>query len=74
MVITFVAHRADTPAGSPVAVPIPDAPVVVWVIFVNAELIHSVGAEEAVLTVFAGVTVIVPVALISAQAPLIEIV
>ena len=74
MVITFNAHRADTPAGSPIAEPMPVAPVVVCVIFVNAELMQSVGAEEATLTLFAGVTVIVPVALISAQAPLIEIV
>ena len=73
MVITFDAHRADTPAGSPVTVPIPVAPVVVWVIFVKAELMHSVGAEEATLTVLAGVTIIVPVALLSPQLPIIEI-
>ena len=36
MVITFADHDAETPAGSPVGVPIPEAPVVVWVIFVNA--------------------------------------
>ena len=63
MVITFATHDADTPAGSPVAVPMPVAPVVVWVIFVIAVFIHTVGAEEATLTVFAGVTIIVPVAL-----------
>jgi hypothetical protein len=42
-------------------------------LYVNAELMQSVGAEEATLTVFAGVTIIVPIALISAQAPIIEI-
>ena len=35
MVIILDAHAAVTPAGRPVAVPIPDAPVVTCVIFVN---------------------------------------
>jgi hypothetical protein len=43
-------HAALTPAGRPVAVPIPVAPVVEWVILVNAVLIHNVGVEEAALT------------------------
>ena len=63
MVITLADHAADTPEGSPVAVPIPVAPVVACVIFVKAVLMQRVGAEEAGLTVFAGVTTIVPVAL-----------
>ena len=63
MVITLADHAADTPEGSPVAVPIPVAPVVVWVIFVKAVLMQSVGVEEARPTVLAGVTIIVPVAL-----------
>ena len=62
MVITFDAHAAVTPAGSPVAVPIPVAPVVVCVIFVNAVLIHTVGVEEADETVLFEFTLIVPVA------------
>ena len=62
MVIAFDAHDAVTPAGRPVAVPMPVAPVVVCVIAVNAVLIHRVGAEDAVPTVLSGVTVIVPVA------------
>ena len=62
MVIVLAAHAAVTPAGKPVAVPIPVAPVVVCVIAVNAVLIHNVGVLDAALTVFAGVTVIVPVA------------
>jgi len=62
-------HAAITPVGNPVAVLIPVAPVVVWVIAVRAVLIHKVGVEEAVPTVFAAVTVIVPVALITAQPP-----
>ena len=69
MVIVLEDHAADTPVGKPVAVPIPVAPVVVWVIAVRAVLIHKVGVEEAVPTVFAAVTVIVPVALITAQPP-----
>ena len=62
IVTVFDAHAAVTPAGRPVAVPIPVAPVVVCVIFVNAVLIHSVGAEEVAPAVLSGVTVMVPVA------------
>ena len=62
MVIKFDAHAAVTPAGNPVAVPMPVAPVVVIVILVRAVLIHNVGVEDGVPAVFAGVTVIVPVA------------
>jgi hypothetical protein len=46
----------------------PDAPVVVWVIFVNAVLIHTVGVE-ADETVFFGFTLIVPVAFNVSQPP-----
>ena len=62
MVIVFDAHAAVTPAGRPVATPIPVAPVVVWVMAVRAVLIHKVGEDDATLTVLSGVTVIVPVA------------
>jgi hypothetical protein len=58
MVIVFEAHTAVTPAGNPVAVPIPVAPVVVCVIFVNKVFIHKVSTEDAAPTVLAGVTVI----------------
>ena len=51
MVIVFDAHAADIPAGNPVEVPIPVAPVVVCVILVKAVLIQSVGVEEAAPTV-----------------------
>ena len=44
-------HAALTPAGNPVAVPIPVAPVVVCVILVKAVLMHKVGVEDAALTV-----------------------
>ena len=57
------AHAAVIPAGNPDAVPIPVAPVVVWVIGIKAVLIYKVGVEEGALTVFAAVTVMVPVAL-----------
>ena len=43
MVRVLDAHTAVTPAGRPVGVPIPVAPVVVLVMFVKAVLIHSVG-------------------------------
>ena len=69
MVIVFADQEAVTPVGKPVGVPIPVAPVVVWVIFgVNAELIHKVVVTPEV-TVFDGVTVIVPVALTLPQPP-----
>ena len=57
------------PAGRPVAVPIPVAPVVVCVIFVIAVFTQTVGVDEAELTVLFGVTVIVPVALIVPHPP-----
>jgi len=62
-------HAALTPAGNPVGVPIPVAPVVVCVIAVRAVLIQSVGVEDAALTVLLGVTVIVPVAVTVPQPP-----
>jgi hypothetical protein len=51
MVMTSDDHAALTPAGRPVAVPIPVAPVVEWVISVNAVFIHNVGVEDAAVTV-----------------------
>ena len=69
MVIVFNAQSAITPAGKPVAVPIPVAPIVAKVIFVNALLIHNVGADEGLPTVLASVTVIVPVAFTEPQPP-----
>ena len=47
IVMTFDAQLAVTPAGSPVAVPIPVVPEVVCVILVIVVLTHSVGEEEA---------------------------
>jgi hypothetical protein len=49
--------------------PIPVAPVVVCVIAVSAVLIHTVGVDEATLTVLVAVTVMDPVALILPQPP-----
>ena len=69
MVIVFEAQDAVTPAGRPVAVPMPVAPVVVCVIAVRAVLRHSVGVAEAVEAVFTGVTVMVPVASTLPQPP-----
>ena len=70
MVIVFDAHAAVTPAGKPVGVPMPVAPVVAMVILVNGVLMHKVGEDDGVPAVFAGVTVIVPVALTAPQPPL----
>ena len=52
IVMVLLAQAAVTPAGRPVAVPMPVAPVVVCVILVKAELIHSVGVDEGVPAVF----------------------
>ena len=69
IVIVFNVQVAVTPAGRPVAVPIPVAPVVVWVIFGDkAVLIHKFVVIPAV-AVFNGLTVIVPVALTVPQPP-----
>ena len=63
MVIVLDAQEAVKPAGKPVGVPIPVAPVVVCVIFGDkAVLIHNVVVIPEV-TVFNGITVIVPIAL-----------
>ena len=62
IVIVLFAHAAVTPEGKPVAVPIPVAPVVVWLIDGDkAVLIQTEGEEDAAVTVFCN-TVIVPVA------------
>ena len=67
IVIVLLAQLAVTPAGKPVAEPIPVAPVVLCVMFVMGVLIQTVGLELAALTVFKGVTVMVPIALSKAQ-------
>ena len=69
MVIVLPDHAALTPAGSPLAAPIPLAPAVEWVILVSAVFIHNVGVEEAADTVLVGVTVIVPVAFTAPHPP-----
>jgi hypothetical protein len=65
MVITLLAQVALTPAGSPVALPMPVAPVVACVIFGNNVPIQMVGVLEAgpTVMVMVFVTVIVPNAL-----------
>ena len=69
IVITFDAQLAVTPAGSPVAAPIPVAPVVACVILVSAVLTHNVGVEEAAPAELTAVTVMVPVAVTDEQPP-----
>ena len=71
IVSTFEVHAAVTPAGSPVAVPIPVAPVVVRVMLVSTVLIQSVGFEDAVPAVFTGETVKTPLGcVVTFQKPL----
>ena len=62
MVITSFDHNAVTPAGKPIAVPMPVASVVLCVILAKGELMHKVGVLDAIPTVLV-LTVIVPVAL-----------
>ena len=50
--ITSDDQDALTPDGKPVAEPIPVAPVVEWVMSVNAVLIHNVGELDPEPTVF----------------------
>ena len=70
LIVTVLEDQdAVTPAGRPVAVPIPVAPVVTCVIAVKAVLMHRVGVEEAVPAVLSGVTVMVPVAFALPQPP-----
>ncbi len=62
MVMMFAAQDADTPAGRPMAAPIPVAPVVEYVIVVIGLLIQtdwlSVPAPEVRVMVLLGVSVI----------------
>ena len=67
--IILEAQVAITPAGRPIAVPIPVAPIVVCVIAVKDELIHTVGVEDGALTILSGRTMITPTALSRPQPP-----
>ncbi len=51
MVMVLLAQEAETPAGNPVAIPIPCDPEVVCVMFGMAALMQTVGKLEAALTV-----------------------
>ena len=65
------AHVAVTPAGSPVAVPMPVAPVVVIVIAgVSAVLTQSVGVLDGAEAVLPGVTVTATLKGLPAQVPI----
>ena len=69
MVIMLDAQAAVTPAGKPVAAPMPVAPVVACVMLVIGVLIQGVGDEEAAPAVISGVTLNVPVAFALPQPP-----
>ena len=69
MVMVFEAKEAVTPAGKPVAAPMPVAPVVVWVMLGEiAVLTHKVVVVPEVTVLF-GLIIIVPVALTLPQPP-----
>ena len=71
IVITLPDQAAVTPAGNPVAVPMPVALVVACVIFVKAVFTVSVGVDDAAAAAQAGValTVIPPIAFTLPQPP-----
>jgi hypothetical protein len=70
IVIVFPNQEAETPAGSPVAAPIPVAPVVVKVIEgESAVFTHKVGLLDAAVTELVGLTIIVPAAFTDPQPP-----
>ena len=69
MVMRLAFHAAVTPFGKPEALPMPVAPVVVWLIAVRTVLIHKVGVVVGAVTVLFGFTVIIPVALTVPQPP-----
>ena len=71
MVIVFAENAALTPAGKPVGVPIPVAPVVVWVMLVSAVLIHNVGVVLAALVVFNAVMAILDEFALTKLSPLL---
>ena len=74
MVMVLAAHAAVTPAGNPVAAPIPVAPVVEWVTLVINTFMGTVGVAEAAPATGAGLTVIVPVAFTAVPQPFTGIV
>jgi hypothetical protein len=75
IVIVFPNQEAETPAGRPEAAPIPVAPVVVKVIDgESAVFTQRVGLFDAAVTVFTGLTVIVPVAFNAVHPPVTGIV
>ena len=71
IVIVLPDQAAVTPAGNPVAVPMPVALVVKCVIFVKAVFTVSVGVVDAAAAAQAGValTVILPIAFTLPQPP-----
>ena len=70
MVIVLELNDAITPAGNPVGVPMPVAPVVVNVMLGDKDVLtHRVGFDDGAPAVLLGVTVIVPMALTLPQPP-----
>ena len=69
MVMVFVAHKAVTPGGSPIAAPMPVAPVILCVNDGSNELKQHVGEGLAAEPVLFGFTVMIPVAFTVPQPP-----
>ena len=69
MVIVLAIQPALTPVGSPVDVPIPVAPVVVYKILVIEVFKQAIESAMTAITVFSGFTIIVPVAFRLLQPP-----
>ena len=69
MVMVFVVHKAVTPGGSPIGVPMPVAPVILYVNDGNNELTQHVGEGSAAEPVLFGFTVMVPVAFTEPHPP-----
>jgi hypothetical protein len=66
-VIVLLSHDTVTPAGKPVAAPMPVAPVVACVLVIGV-LIHKVVVATVAAVLF-GFTIMVPVALTVPQPP-----
>ena len=69
MVMRLEAQLALRPAGKPVAVPIPVAPIVVCVISVSSVFMHKLGVADATPAVLTEVTLMLPVASIDPHPP-----
>ena len=66
-------HAAETPAGNPIGLPMPIAPVVACVILIKAVLIHKVGVLDAAPAAVVGFTVTITVNVDPIQLPVVGV-